>query len=336
MKALVYDLGGTHLRCGVTDCRGTIEQFRKERVANFLDGHDPAFLWTNLLLQMVDYERSVRVLLSASSPCVLAFPGPIRGRRQVLGAPTVFGDVREFPDVCTELEERIGRDVHILNDVSAAGYYLSTLTQAKRFMVVTVSSGIGSKLYDRGHPAGVIDDPPFAGEIGHLVVDRGPNAPVCDCGGTGHLGAIASGRGVEKAARRQARQDPAGFSRSDCVRLYGATVDDLSNERHLMPALRGGDEWTLSILQSCTRPLAGVLLAVLMGAGVEQVIIIGGFALSLGSAYLEVLRSVIAEASDYSLVAEELREMIALSAPNEEACLQGAAVYAKRLLERSA
>jgi predicted NBD/HSP70 family sugar kinase len=331
MQALVYDLGGTHLRCGVTDHRGVIQQFRKERIACFLDGHDPASLWGDLLSRMVEYERSVRALLRADSPCVFAFPGPIRGHREILNAPTLFGDVRQFPDVCTELEGRIGRPVHILNDVSAAGFYLSTQTRAKRFMVVTVSSGIGSKLYDRCHPAGVIDDPPFAGEIGHLVVDWGRDTPQCDCGGTGHLGAIASGRGVERAARRQARLDPPAFSRSDCVRLYGAVADDLSNETHLIPALRGGDEWALPILRSCTRPLARVVLSVLMGAGLEQVLIIGGFALSLGQPYLEVLRSLITEESDYSVVAEGLREMIALSQPNEEACLEGAAVYARRL-----
>jgi predicted NBD/HSP70 family sugar kinase len=332
MQALVYDLGGTHLRCGVTDHKGVIHQFRKQRVACFLDGHDPASLWADLLSRMVEYERSVRPLLSANAPCVFAFPGPVRGRREILSAPTLFGDIRQFPDVCAELEERIDRPVHILNDVSAAGFYLSTQTRAKRFMVVTVSSGIGSKLYDRCHSAGIIDDPPFAGEIGHLVVEWGQDTPQCDCGGTGHLGAIASGRGVERAARRQARLDPTGFSRSDCVRFYGAAADDLSNERHLVPALRDGDEWALSILRACTRPLARVVLSVLMGAGLERVLIIGGFALSVGQPYLEVFRSLITEESDYSVVAEGLEEMIELSKPNEEACLQGAAVYARRLM----
>jgi C7-cyclitol 7-kinase len=240
-------------------------------VANILEGHDPAFLWQDLFSRILNYECSVHDLISAGSPCVLAFPGPIRGRRQILNAPTVFGDLGQFPDVGAQLEARMGRRVYILNDVSAAGFYLSTRTSAKRFLVVTVSSGIGSKLYDRDHSAGVIDDPPYAGEIGHLVVDWAPDAPRCDCGGTGHLGAIASGRGVEREGRRQARSDPGGFCRSDCVRLYGATEDDLSNESHLIPALRGGDEWALSVLRMCTLPLARVVLSVLVGAGVQQV-----------------------------------------------------------------
>src|SRR5947209_5802011 len=136
MQALVYDLGGTHLRCGVADGTGAIQQFRKERVANFLDGHDPNFLWADLFLRIMNYEGSVRALLSLSSPCVIAFPGPIRDRRHILNAPTVFGGVGEFPDLCADLEGRIGRRVHILNDVSAAGFYLSTQTSAKRFLVV--------------------------------------------------------------------------------------------------------------------------------------------------------------------------------------------------------
>lgn len=332
MQALVYDLGGTHLRCGVTDPTGGICQFRRERVANFLEGHSPDYVWKDVFSRMTDYERTVRSSLTAASPCVFAFPGPVRGRRHILQAPTLLGGLEEFPDVCARLEEKIGRRVHLLNDVSAAGFYLSTQTEAKRFLVVTVSSGIGSKIYDRSHPSGVVDDPPFAGEIGHLVVDWTPDRPRCDCGGLGHLGAISSGRGVERAARKQARRDPKGFSRSDCVRLFGASPDSLSNEGHLIPALHGHDVWAQAVLRSSTRPLARVLLSVLIGAGVEQVILIGGFALSLGQPYLELLRSLVDEASDYSLMAGTLRQMIVLGATKDEACLEGAAVYAQRLL----
>ena len=117
-----------------------------------------------------------------------------------------------------------------LNDVSAAAWYLSSRTRARRFLVVTVSSGIGSKLFDRDHPAGVIDDPPYAGEIGHVVVDPGDDAPLCGCGGRGHLGAISSGRGTERLARER------------------AAFPTLTNEEHLAPppvaATPGPSTWS--------------------------------------------------------------------------------------------
>ena len=116
-------------------------------------------------------------------------------------------------------------------------------------MVVTISSGIGSKIFDRKHPSGVIDSPAWAGEIGHVIADESPDAPRCDCGGLGHLGAIASGRGIERAARRCAMGEPDSFARSMCAVLYGATAFTLNNEEHIVPAAMSGDKWCLEVIR---------------------------------------------------------------------------------------
>lgn len=120
-----------------------------------------------------------------------------------------------------ELERVTRRPVVMLNDLSAAAWHLAESTPLNRFLVVTVSSGIGSKIFGRCHPLGVIDDLPYAGEIGHVVVDESSDTLVCDCGGRGHLGAIASGRGIERSARRQAALFPAAFERSDSEEVRG-------------------------------------------------------------------------------------------------------------------
>src|SRR5262249_33551875 len=156
---------------------------------------------------------------------VFSFPGPVAGHRTVLAAPTLFGRETNLAHLAEDLERATGRQVRLVNDVSAAAWYFSTRTTARRFFVVTVSSGIGSKLFDRAHSHVVIDDPPYAGEIGHMVVNSGPEAQLCDCGGFGHLGAIASGRAIEKTARR----------------LSPAISTELTNEEHVIPAARAGD-----------------------------------------------------------------------------------------------
>src|ERR1700720_3267201 len=129
MPALVFDLGGTHLRCGVA--YGTaIQGVTKHRVETYIAGAGYA--------------------VGTRDPIVLAFPGPIENRRFALSAPTLYGKTNgQLPDLAGDLSRRTGRDVHILNDVSAATWGLSARTDAKRFMAVTVSSGIGSKLFDR-------------------------------------------------------------------------------------------------------------------------------------------------------------------------------------------
>src|SRR5205823_8314994 len=137
--------------------------------------------------------------------------------------------------------------------------HVSRCLPCRRFMVVTVSSGIGSKIFDAGNARGVIDDLPYAGEIGHAKADESDDAPACDCGGKGHLGAIASGRGILRYAKRVAAIDPA-FLQSMCAGHFGATPGSLTNEDHLVPAAQLGDPWALNVVRHCTAPLARVLL----------------------------------------------------------------------------
>jgi hypothetical protein len=74
-----------------------------------------------------------------------------------------------------------------------------------------------------------------------------------------------------------------------------------------------------------------MLLAVVMAAGLEKVVIIGGFALALKEAYLEVLGETLRESCDFAIMADYLKDLIIMGDLKEEACLEGAAVYARRL-----
>ena len=333
MQALVFDLGGTYLRCGLWDRSGRISSLRRTRIENFLNGHGLFAIWDSLISQIRDYHISVANLVTVEAPIIVSFPGPIQNRRQILSAPTFLGEDTAIPDLVADLEERTGRRVYILNDISAAAWHLSLSTPVDRFMVITISSGIGSKIFDRSHSAGVIDYPAWAGEIGHMVVDDSPNAPRCDCGGPGHLGAIASGRGVERAARRHACEDPCAFARSACATQFGGTAATLNNEEHIVPAALSGDPWCLDVVRHATKPLARVILSVVMGAGIERVTMIGGFALSLGSVYLQILREELIAICRYSVLNDRVGSLVELGVGCEDACLMGAGAFAQRLLE---
>src|SRR5262249_15592030 len=164
--------------------------------------------------------------------------------------------------------------------------HLSTKTAARRFLVVTVSSGIGGKMFDRGHAAGVIADPPYAGEIGHVVVDDRDDAAPCGCGGGGGPGGNLSrggggerGRGGRRGlAGEAAARDPKSCARSLGATLLGARPATLTNEEHLAPAARAGDPWALAVVREGAAPLARVLVTLITGAGLEKVFLIGGFA----------------------------------------------------------
>nr|VFJ58000.1 MAG: glucokinase [Candidatus Kentron sp. FM]VFJ76586.1 MAG: glucokinase [Candidatus Kentron sp. FM]VFK21379.1 MAG: glucokinase [Candidatus Kentron sp. FM] len=199
-------------------------------------------------------------------------------------------------------------------------------------MVVTVSSGVGGKIFDRAHPAGVLDDPFYAGEIGHLVVDDSIDAPICDCGVQGHLGAIASGRGIEREAARRAIADPGAFGKSLCVTRLGATPENLTNEEHIVPAARAGDAWALDVVRDCSRPLAKILATIMLAAGLDRIIVIGGFALVLSETYLSLLREAFARVLRYDVLPGDMENRLELGDANEEACLLGAGEFFKRRL----
>ena len=331
MPAVVFDLGGTHLRCALADDAGAIDRIEKKRIKSFVHGHCPADIWQEVISSIVTFESSVKSDIPSDAPMVLSFPGPIAHPSRILSAPTLVGEGTSIPDLGSELSELTGRPVHLLNDLSAAAWYISEDIEYNRFMVVTVSSGIGSKIFDRHSRRKVLDDVPYAGEIGHVAVDSVYDAILCDCGGRGHLGAIASGRGIERFARQMAEQDAPGFARSACVLKFGASANTLTNEDHLVPSAVLRDPWALDVIRACSRPLAKTLLSVVLAAGVEKIIIIGGFALALGEVYLDLIRTELIAACDYEVMTDYVQELVAIGNVEDEACLKGAAIYARSL-----
>jgi glucokinase len=332
LTGLVFDLGGTHLRAAVAAADGALSDVRKQRLVTVADGIDSAEVWNQIRQSLASYIHANLHATPAGSPLVLSFPGPIDRAGRALQAPTLTGGEPEIPDLRSELETLSGRPVHLLNDLSAAAWYLSGSCRG-RFLVVTVSSGIGAKLFDP--LIGVLDEVPYAGEIGHTVAEPGPDAPRCDCGGRGHLGALASGRGIERRARQEARARPERFARSACARRYGATPATLNNEDHLVPALRDGDRWATEIVAASCTPLARSLVDSIVVAGLASVVVIGGFALAAGEAYLALLRRAAQLACDYDLLSHGIAERFTLGALGEEACLLGADVYGRRVMSET-
>jgi glucokinase len=69
---------------------------------------------------------------------------------------------------------------------------------------------------------------------------------------------------------------------------------------------QGCRTWALEIIRRCIRPLAAVLLAVTASAGLDRIVVIGGFALSLGQRYLDLLQEEMLTACDYEILAEKI------------------------------
>lgn len=245
-------------------------------------------------------------------------PGHLRRRRD--GRPDRLGEGGAPLRLGAVLEGKLGLPVLIANDMSAAAYRYADGPGREDFCLITVSSGIGNKVFRGGEI--LIDRDGHGGELGHWRVDFAPDAPLCDCGGRGHLGAVASGRGMRAAARRAAEKSPDAYRSSVLARLAGPDPEDISNE-NLAAAIRQGDPFAADVLAGGLRPLASAIGSVFASIGIRRYIIIGGFALAVGEPYLEALRDEVAAVGCFGLSAREAREMITLGRPDDDHGLIG-------------
>jgi glucokinase len=286
---LVFDLGGTTMRAGLYDPSHDLLS-RVERRATPSHGAaaiaSPERIYARVFEELEDLGR--RVFPNALPPVVsLAFPGPIDAAGYALAAPTVFGaPLRAGLPLRDDLTRRWPEArILVLNDLSAAGYrYLRNARED--FCVVTVSSGIGHKLFVGGRP--LVGRGGRGGEIGHLRVDFSADAPICDCGAPGHLAAVSSARGVLARARRQALREPEAFRRSLLADASAGNLETLDT-RAIVAAFHAGDDWTLALIRDAARPLGQALAGLHLGVGVERFVVIGGFALALGERYRQEL-----------------------------------------------
>ncbi|HEX4381440.1 MAG TPA: ROK family protein [Myxococcales bacterium] len=280
MPTLVFDIGGTKTRAGLFDCgQSALTQSVCTPTPNHLDY--PAATFQELRERLViSMHRLAGEIVEDSQVTQLnvAFAGPIDAEGKVLAAPTIWGALQRSPHPLHEdLKSRWpNARVSMMNDVTAAGYRYRR-SREDEFCIVTVSSGIGNKVFSNGRP--LLGKRGAGGELGHLRVDESPDAPLCECGGRGHLGAVSSGRAVLDYARANGRES-------------------LTNPE-LVKAFRRGEPWAVAVIAHGAAPLGWALAAMHLGLGLERFILVGGFALALGETYrLLVAQSAAARAWD--------------------------------------
>src|SRR5262249_35878920 len=117
MPALLVDLGGTHLRLGISHKVGPPQLMRRMRIRNYVNDVASPEIWPEIIGAIVDFDSSVRDRMPHSAPVVISFPGPVINGSRIVDAPTVAGASTTFPDLQSIVMQRTGREVHILNDI---------------------------------------------------------------------------------------------------------------------------------------------------------------------------------------------------------------------------
>ncbi|MFD5521556.1 ROK family protein [Streptomyces sp. NPDC127066] len=317
----VLDLGGTTLRTGgydpATAAVNSVRRVPVEGMARY--PQDPvAVLQCRIVDQIVD-EVGRHTGGAAPRAVGVAFAGPISADGLVLAAPTVWGQRGEPLPLGQLLTERIGAPVVVVNDLTAAAWRYAA-TETEPFCLLTVSSGIGNKVFRGGEV--LLDADGHGGELGHWVCDPSPEAPLCDCGARGHLAAIASGRGVLAAVRRVADADPAGFARSLLAVRCGGRAADIDNPA-IAAAVREGDAFTTEVLRGTLTRLAQAIGAVFTSIGVCRYIVMGGFALAVGERYRELLVNELVRLGCFGLDGDAVNALVSLGRPDDDHGLIG-------------
>lgn len=256
---VTFDLGGTNMRAAtiaVTKSNWRMLDQLRCATPNYLSAPDvsAARRLEAMLDFITNYANAARTRFGARS-LAAAFPGPIQGTGQVLALPTMWGPNSQALcpiDLAGLIAARLpDMAIKILNDVSAAGYRF--VGEGGDFALFTLGSGLGLKVFIDGEPR--VGPHGLGGELTHMVFDSSPDAPLCDCGGRGHLGALASGR---------------AWLRAEAAALDVGIMPDL---------LRFAE------------PLARAVAMLHFSLGIERFIFAGGLAEGLG----EVLRTAIVQ-----------------------------------------
>ena len=207
--ALAMDWGGTWCRIAVVDRDGRIVWQSRARNAAGAGKDQLLADGEGLVRQAIDWCGSDRSIAGLG----VAAAGPV---------DSDVGTLREPPNLPAlngvslkdAWESGLGISVQVGNDATLAAlgeFDYGAGLEARQFredsnslVYVTVSTGIGGGVIDRGRL--MLGSRGLAGEVGHMVIDRGPNASVCQCGNKGCLEALASGTAIAKTARQLASE----------------------------------------------------------------------------------------------------------------------------------
>jgi len=306
---LVFDIGGTTLRGALYD-PGADVLLAEDRRPTRSRWASPATSSGVLREALVDDLRGIGDrLLRRPAVVSIGFPGPVDARGNVLAAPTIFGSSQDAVALRSRLEAAWpSADVLVINDVTAAGYAIARGPHDD-FCVVTVSSGVGCKVFLDGRP--IIGRSGRGGELGHLRIDPSTDANICECGGRGHLGGMASGRGALATARRRIGADGAGLT---CEQLVLAFHRD--------------DAVATSVIGEAAGALGTAFAALHTALGLERFVLIGGFAAALGDRF----RHLVAHAASAACwdLGQDWNDLVELHV-SDDAGLVGAGRYAHTL-----
>lgn len=293
------DVGGTKIAYALVHA-GTI--LESDEISTEKSGPEAQFKDVGLRLRAFASARGV-------SPDVLglSLPGPIVGdvlrRAPNLHEGWAGRSMQEFADMLGLKVPLHGQRDALLGGVGEAAHGAGQ--GLRSFAYLTLGTGVGGALIVDGEP--IIGRDGAAGEIGHLMAER--RGPVCGCGRTGCVEAIASGTAVGK--------------------LYTAATGRTVGGREIAERARAGEGAARSVYRRAGRAL-GVACAAWAQVANPEAVIVGG---SLANA-MDLIGPSLERELNIRAWSANLPLPVRIAALGGPAPLVGAAEFARRRASR--
>jgi glucokinase-like ROK family protein len=278
------DMGATHLSVALADFSARIID-EIEIPFDITQGPKPCLAQAEALLTELLEKNDMR--LQQIFAIGMGVPGPIASQEGMVIAPPIMPGWDGYP-IRQDMEGKWKIPVSLNNDaeLGVLGEWAYGAGRGEDHLAfIKVGSGIGAGLLLNGQIyQGATGS---AGEIGHLTIDE--NGPLCDCGSTGCLEAVAGG----KAIARQAREIIASGKRT---LLSSMGPPEELTARDVASAARRGDLPSQQIILRAGSYL-GIAIAGLVNIFNPSVVVVGGGVSQIGDLLLQPIRDTVSRRS---------------------------------------
>jgi 2-epi-5-epi-valiolone 7-kinase len=341
----VFDLGGTWFRWGRYSPSVGLLDSQLTPAINYLSHPDLSAVELQRALTDFILTRT-REMQAARQPELrvagVSVGAPVNtNNRTLLGSGPLWGPTAGvFPLEATLSKAIPELQWHVVNDITALlARYMDEPAPLKKTLLITVSSGVGSRLFD--HRAGRIPyDSIYGvqGEIGHLTLTFELDGRVinrrCECGGWNHLNAFASGRGIAQILRILPNLTaPLGMLFFDSADLW-QQADDSYRLNAFKGSLEEGNSTAIELLDALVTPLSRTLAATLsLDPEIDRIVMTGGVVHGLGKHYREALQRTFLRDGLYQITERDphyLARRLVWEDADDFGGLRGAGLYAQR------
>ena len=192
------DLGGTNTVFGVVDATGNIIQEGSIKTGKYTSAAEFVNAGVECINEIVESIGGIDNIqgIGIGAPNANYYSGTIEF------APNIPWAHNGIVPLAEMFIRELGVPVRMTNDANAAAMGEKLYGAAKgmkNFIMLTLGTGVGAGIIVNGEL--VYGHDGFAGELGHVCMDRSEDARVCGCGLRGCLETYCSATGVARTAR---------------------------------------------------------------------------------------------------------------------------------------